>query len=403
MGHAMSTFGDELCRLLAERGMSQRELARRANYDAGHINKICRGTKPATAKLAARLDAVLGAGGALVALVSRRTVLAGAAAIAGAPLLGALDAERLAWAQRHPPRIDHAVVESLADVLAAQRRAEDSIGPRAVMKPVLAQLAEIEDLVRQARGSMRPALVEVAQQWAQYGAYLHRDNGNPAGDRALLSQALEWAEEVGDRTMAATVFVQRGNMALAAGELGTAIGLAQAAQRDKTVDAGQRAEGTDLEARAHAQAGDAAAAERKIDETADLAGQLTERAQDRHQWLYWMTPAFFECARGAAFGLLADEPRYRERAVAALEAGYAGLPDDQRSSAWTAPTLARLAGVHVRAGDVEEASAVALQCADIARLTGSVRLRGMLTDLHAGMAARWPGDPRVTELADALR
>jgi hypothetical protein len=161
----------------------------------------------------------------LVALVSRRTVLAGAAAIAGAPLLGALDAERLAWAQRHPPRIDHAVVESLADVLAAQRRAEDSVGPRAVMKPVLAQLAEIEDLVRQARGPLRPAL--------------------------------------------------------------------------------------------------------------------------------------------------ADEPRYRERAVAAPEAGYAGLPDDQRSSAWTAPTLARLAAVHVRAGDVEEASAVALQCADIARLTGS--------------------------------
>ena len=119
--------------------------------------------------------------------------------------------------------------------------------------------------------------------------------------------------------------------------------------------------------------------------------------------MYWMTPAFFECARGAVFGLLADEPRYRARAIAALETGYAGLPSDQRSSAWTAPTLARLAGVHVRAGDVEEASAVALQCADIAQLTGSVRLCGMLTDLHAGMAARWPGDPRVAELAEALR
>jgi transcriptional regulator with XRE-family HTH domain len=399
----MTDFGAEVRRFMAERGMSLRGLARAAHYDPSHLSKVLNGHKPASPYLAVRLDDALGAGGTLMTLVSRRTVLTGTAAIATIPLLGTLDAERLEWAQRHPPRIDSGVVESLAIVLAAQRRAEDSAGPRAVMKPVLAQLAEIEDLVRQARGPLRPALVEVAQQWAQYGAYLHRDNGNPAGDRALLSQALEWAEEVGDRTMTATVFVQLGNMALAAGELGTAIGLAQAAQRDKTVDAGQRAEGTDLEARTHAQAGDTAAAERKIDETADLAGQLTERTQDRHQWLYWMTPAFFECTRGAAFGLLADEPRYRERAVAALEAGYAGLPDDQRSSAWTAPTLARLAAVHVRAGDAGEASAVALQCADIARMTGSVRLLGMLTGLHAVMAARWPGDPHVAELADALR
>ena len=42
LGHAMTDFADELGRLLAERGMSQRELARRANYDAGRINKICR-------------------------------------------------------------------------------------------------------------------------------------------------------------------------------------------------------------------------------------------------------------------------------------------------------------------------------------------------------------------------
>jgi transcriptional regulator with XRE-family HTH domain len=32
------TFGDELGRLLAERGMSQRELARRSHYDSGYIN-----------------------------------------------------------------------------------------------------------------------------------------------------------------------------------------------------------------------------------------------------------------------------------------------------------------------------------------------------------------------------
>jgi transcriptional regulator with XRE-family HTH domain len=131
----MSTaFSGELRRLLAERGMSQRELARRANYDSGFINKLCRGTRTATPAVAGRLDAVLDAGGALVALVNRRQVLAGAAAIAGAPLFGTLDAdgrERLTWAQRHPRRVDQAAVDSLAGVLAAQRRADDALGCRA--------------------------------------------------------------------------------------------------------------------------------------------------------------------------------------------------------------------------------------------------------------------------------
>src|ERR1035441_2365406 len=313
----MSDFGEELTRRMQAPKVGVRELARRTGYSHGHISDLRSGRKHPSPEAAQDLDDALKAGGALMALVNRRQVLAGAAAIAAAPLLGTLDAERLAWAHRHPPRIDAAVVESLAACLAAQRRAEDSVGPRAVMRPVLAQLAEIEDLVRHARGPLRPALVEVAQQWAQYGAYLHRDAGNSQGDRALLSQALEWAGEIGDRTMAATVFVQRGNMALAAGELGTGIGPAQAAQRGRTGDAGPRADGAALEARGRAQAGDAAAAERKLGDAAELAGQLTERAQDR-PWLYWMSPQYFQCARGATLSLLADDPRYAGQAAEAL-------------------------------------------------------------------------------------
>lgn len=401
----MTTFGDELRRLLAERGMTLGELARRSNYDKGYLSKVMNGHKPASTALARRLDELLGAAGGLMALVNRRAVLRGAAAVAGMPLLGALDAderERLTWAQRHPPRIDTAVVQSLADVLAAQRHTEDSIGPRAVMSPVLTQLAEIEKLVRQARGPVRPALIEVAQQWAQYGAYLYRDAGHRAGDKALLSQALEWAGEVGDQTMAATVFVQRGNMALAAGEVGAVIGFAQAAQRDKTVAVGQRADAADLEARGYARAGDIAAAERKLGEAADLAAQL-DGTRNLRPWLYWMSPQYFECARGASLCLLADDPRYQNRAIAALENGYSRLPEDQRSSAWAARNLAHLADVHVRAGNVEQALASALQGAEIAGLTGSARLRGMLAEVHDRLATRWPQQAGVAELAEALR
>ncbi len=385
--------------------MTLGEVARRSHYDKGYLSKVLNGHMPGSAELATCLDELFGADGTLMAIIERRAVLKGAAALVSAPLLSVLDRdefERLAWAQRHPLRTDQAVVESLAAVLAAQRRTEDSTGPRAVMRPVLAQLTEIEKLVRQARGQVRPALVDVAQQWAQYGAYLHRDAGDPAGDRELLSQALEWASEIGDQTMIATVFVQRGNMALAAGEIGNVIGFAQAAQRDQAVAAGKRALGADLEARGYARAGDAAAAERKLGDAADLAGQL-DHARDTRPWLYYMSPAYFECAQGATLSFLADDPRYRERAIAALEDGHARLPDDQRSSAWGARSLVHLAEVHLHAGDVGQAVSAAIQGAEVARLTGSVRLRDMLVQLLDGLSARWPQEPGVSELTGALR
>jgi transcriptional regulator with XRE-family HTH domain len=402
----MTDFADELSRLLAERGMSQRELARRSHYDSGYVNKLCRGVKQATPAVAERLDEVLDAGGALMALVNRRRVLAGAAAIAGASLLGALDAdgrERLAWAQAHPRVVDQAAVDSLTSVLAAQRSAEDSLGSAAVLGPVTAQLATIEDLAAEARGPVRHAVIDVAQQWAQFGGWLHQNTGDAAAARTRYAQSLEWATEIGDRTMIATVLALRGGSALLAGDIGSAIGLGEAAQRDKTVAAGQRAWGADLQARALALAGDGRATERKLQQAHDLAALLEDRPRDRRSWTYWMAPGWFACQRGVALGYLAGDPRYRDLAVSELESGYAGLPEDYQSSEVAAEFLVYLAAVHVRAGDAEQASEVALRAADIARLTGSVRLRTMLTGLHAGMAARWPDDQQVAELAEALR
>jgi len=65
---AMSDLGSELRRLLAERGMSLRDLARHVPCDSGNLSKIARGQKRPSPELAGRLDEVLGAGGGLAAL-----------------------------------------------------------------------------------------------------------------------------------------------------------------------------------------------------------------------------------------------------------------------------------------------------------------------------------------------
>jgi hypothetical protein len=164
-----------------------------------------------------------------------------------------------------------------------------------------------------------------------------------------MAQTLEWAAEIGDHTMTGTVLLNRGEAALLAGEAGTAIGLAQTVQGDKAAAAGPRAHGADLEACGHAVAGDVAAADRCLGQAAELAAGLSEH-DERHPWLRWMSPTDMRCKRGVSLGFLADDPRYRDRAVAEVEAGYTALPAEVRVTAWGAKYPAYLAVVHTRAG-----------------------------------------------------
>ncbi len=61
----MAEFAAEVRRLMAERGMSLRGLAKAASYDASYLSKVLSGHKPSSPYLAARLDDALGAGGSI--------------------------------------------------------------------------------------------------------------------------------------------------------------------------------------------------------------------------------------------------------------------------------------------------------------------------------------------------
>jgi hypothetical protein len=291
------------------------------------------------------------------------------------------------------------MVQSLADVLSAQRHAEDTLGSSALLIPVTAQLISVMELAAEARGPVRSATIDLAQQWSQFAAWLHMSVRDFPAARALWRQTLELAGEVGDSTMTATALMYRAEMAWLSGQPGSTIGLAQAAQQVPRAAAGLRAHSALHEARGHAMIGETSAAERSLAEAADLANQpATQRP-----WLYWCTPQLFECRRGVALGYLAHIDRYRDQAIEALTVGYASLGSDVRDSEWTADVLVHRAAVHARGGDVGAACADAMKAAPIARQTDSVSLRTLLTELHTGLAARWPDDTRVTELAGALR
>ncbi|GAA1801677.1 helix-turn-helix domain-containing protein [Actinomadura chokoriensis] len=62
------TFGEALRRLMTNRGIGVRAIARQVPCDAGHVSKLCHGHKSPSEQLAARLDAILDAGGLLIDL-----------------------------------------------------------------------------------------------------------------------------------------------------------------------------------------------------------------------------------------------------------------------------------------------------------------------------------------------
>jgi transcriptional regulator with XRE-family HTH domain len=61
----MADFAAEVRRLMTERGMSLRRLAKASNYDPSYLSKVLSGHKPSSPFLAARLDDALGAGGTI--------------------------------------------------------------------------------------------------------------------------------------------------------------------------------------------------------------------------------------------------------------------------------------------------------------------------------------------------
>src|SRR5687767_3624532 len=68
------TFGQAMCELMTERGISLRKLAKAVPCDAGYLSKIARDLKPPSTSLAARIDTALDANGELAATAPKRRV-----------------------------------------------------------------------------------------------------------------------------------------------------------------------------------------------------------------------------------------------------------------------------------------------------------------------------------------
>jgi transcriptional regulator with XRE-family HTH domain len=107
----VSEFGNEVRRLLAERGMSLHQVAKATHYDVSYLSKVVNGHKPGSRELAEALDKVLDTDGVLAAMAPDKPVRI----TAGDDETDAWELARLATASDVGPatldRIDQAVDE----------------------------------------------------------------------------------------------------------------------------------------------------------------------------------------------------------------------------------------------------------------------------------------------------
>ncbi|GAA0357126.1 XRE family transcriptional regulator [Actinoallomurus spadix] len=311
------------------------------------------------------------------------------------------DEERLALATVRATRPDSRVVESLATVLAEQRRLEDAVGSAPVLQVVEVQLPMVQRLVAEARGPVRPGLVDVAAQWAQFSGWLNIAVGNAPAARMSLDRAAEHAEEIGDAAMVGTVLSWKAYLAERTGQIGPMVGMARAAQRNR-IGPGH-AYDLFLEARGRALGGEPREAERLLGEARTAAADA--EPEDARPWeYYYLEPGFFTLEAGVTNVYLGrDDPQRNAQAVELLTAGLAELPTEMRGAEWAGEYIAHQAVAQLQASEAESACAAVLEAAGIAHATSSESLLRRLREIYGRMLRKWPTDPAVTGLLDALR
>jgi transcriptional regulator with XRE-family HTH domain len=192
----VETFGRALRRLREQAGLSQPELARRVPISQSSLSRYESDRQQADPTTADRLDQLLDANGTLRALLTPID--------AAARILNADDRDRLTYVAGKPRSVDPATLTSLAAVLAESRRMEDQLGARIMLQPTLGYLRMLETLTLDAHGPIRPDVVDLAGQWAQFTGWLHAATDQISIANRWFDRTLEWALESNDLDLQAT-------------------------------------------------------------------------------------------------------------------------------------------------------------------------------------------------------
>ena len=427
--------------------MSLRRLSQLTFYDFGYLGQIERGERAGSAKVAARCDAALQAGGVLSSLFAsdenglanafvpaQRTAahtrgvdIAAEAAAASevdpdgitipcrgadgrivwvtvprrAILLGGIAATaELAvphllepGAMVAPHAGDISPVEHLRSIRRVFVDSDNLLGPSYIIPAVQGYIRFIRKLRSGRQGSDRRALLHLQAEFAEFAGWLHQDSGDFRHAQYWLDRALEWAYAVEDQEMAVFVMARKSQLA---GDMRDAVGavdLAEAAATMAVRGSRLQAVARTYEAHGHALGGGDKACLRALEEARGLAGELGDG--QRPAWASWLDGAYVDVQRARCLSILGKH----EHAATVFQQAIRDLPPSYRRDRGV--YLAREALAHAGAHDPEQAAAAGLQALAIAEETGSGRIVNELARLD-GDLTNWAKIPAVADFRESL-
>jgi hypothetical protein len=317
--------------------------------------------------------------------LDRREVLrAAAATVGGLALSGWERGPEVVNGLGAAGRPDPSVAGHLAGLVHELRRADDTAPTGSLLHASAGLRLLAESFAATAAGRQQVEIGRVAAEAAMLHWWLMVDAGHDA--REDHERALALATEWGLSPLVGHLVGWRGGLALADGDLATAVHLTRAARQTRWgMSAGGLAWSAAYEARAHALAGDGEAARYALDDAE--AAYAAVDPDEEPAWLYWLTEPVLTLD-GLDLQLLRDGPD----AAPALEAVLDRLPPERaRDAAWY---RAHIAVARARAGDVDGAARDAEEAARLSVSTGTTWTLAELGQLA--------GQPHLAGVREAL-
>ncbi|WP_424211164.1 helix-turn-helix domain-containing protein [Streptomyces sp. BI20] len=239
-----SRFGPELRRLRLQAGLTLTEFSAALNYDKGHLSKVERGKRSASAELARRCDAFLGADGALRSLadhpegasdtaerpagssawsVGRREVLVGGT--------GVLIDLGLRFGGRSFSASDP-LLDSFRVQFDQLRALGQSTEPKALLPLLETQTRMIAALASDAGSSDRAPALRLASRFAEFTGWMAQEAGDDIAALGWTGEAGGLAHAGGDPHLGSYALVRRALVTLYGGDATGTVALARRAQGD---------------------------------------------------------------------------------------------------------------------------------------------------------------------------
>ncbi|XVQ10401.1 hypothetical protein ACQP1W_49165 [Spirillospora sp. CA-255316] len=398
----MTTFGEKMRALMAEREISLHRLGKLTYRNVGYLSRISRDLRTPGSDLAKQLDEVLQADGALVALAARRARKKRKQSARTVPRREVLEIGIAAGAATLASRIGHhgpvapELIGYFRQQLPGHYRADMWLGPHMLIPTVDAQTRLLQQLVQTADASVRRGLLEMGVAYAALLGWLYQDAADLPQSEHWRAVALDMAHRTGNPQLVSYALSNKAMHAIDLEDGGAVIDYAEAAlAAEPRLAPKVRILALVHLGHGHAYDGDREAADRAF----DRAEALIDQIDDDYPWANACrrTPGYMDIQRATAYG----------RAGAHTDAAWlwdeilGDQPGDFRrdTGVFWARQAAALAGGSNPAPErvVQIVSVAATACGE----TGSERLRNELAAVPR-YAAAWTHSPHGRELAEII-